>query len=797
MFWSGISVKVYRVNFFKTRYLLLSAAASAFPAALPAADIQVPQRAEDVDFAAVKAAEAAKERAELEKIEAAKKAKREEFEKAEAARRADLASKLSAQQKKSEGKYRSSYLSSLSGATPQLEAKSPLDYDTETGKFVAKTNARLTDKNFEVEADVIEFYSKDGRAKAAGDVRMSQEKVRVLARSVELSSSENTMKAAYVRLGSNPLFIETDGVSGDKRMISAGKSSIYFGEPDFASMNVGVGGISYDSDEDYLELEDALFKIGPVPFMYVPYYGQYGLERPPFIFENRVGYNSDFGFRIQNTVLYTGLGPVAPGVLLDGYTKRGVLFGPAADYDYSSDWFRAVGELRSGYISDQGSDGVLGVNSFGAPIPRDRFFIDWKNRASISERIGVTSLLNYWSDEFVTRDFRESIFDRDQVPDNFAEASYRGDFYSFSAFARFLPNSWESAVQRLPEATFNMPSRAVLNTGIYQNFFATYGYYRDSSPQGLRDTLSFDRFDAYYGLSRPVKLNSWSSITPILGGRLTYYGSTADNSGSYVRMLGQAGFDAQADAWGLWEVRSQTLGIDGVRHNIRPVVKYRYIPSADQGKSRIKQVDTLYYGSYPSVFDLGLMRNVDDLYSANTMRVGLENVFQTRDGSYGSREIARIDLYQDFNFERQPYISNPGRRYSFSDFYANVSVSPARWLTIGAYNRLNVNNSVEAEINGYLRISDGDEWRLELGNYYLASEISQYYLLAQYRISENYMLMGRWHYDARLSKMTDQAYILWTRLGNSWIIEYQISFRSGSTRENDLSFGARLNFATF
>ena len=45
--------------------------------------------------------------------------------------------------------------------------------------------------------------------------------------------------------------------------------------------------------------------------------------------------------------------------------------------------------------------------------------------------------------------------------------------------------------------------------------------------------------------------------------------------------------------------------------------------------------------------------------------------------------------------------------------------------------------------------------------------------------------------------LTDQTYTLWTRLGNSWVVEYQISYRSGSSRQNNFSFGARISMAIF
>ena len=797
-------VKNEGVNFFKRYQLFLCALSCVFAQQLGAAagdsatsSSQDTKDSKTVDFALLKKREALEaEQARL-KLEAERKKRLEQLQEAESRQSENLSEKLKNQQAQADTKYKNQYFANLKGARPVLTADLPVEYDTESGILLARKNAKLTDKQFQLSADVIGFSSADSAAAASGDVRFSQEKLRFLSENLSIGIKDSAFKSDYSRFGSNPIFIETEALDYNNKNFTAKDSTVYFGEPDTFALNMEVSDIAYDSNTDLLELNNVLFKFGPAPFFYVPYYAQYGLDRPPFEVENRVGYNGDYGLLLQNTILYTGLGNVSPGVLLDYYSKRGFLLGPAADYDYKSEDFAISGEFRSGYINDNGGAGILGVDSLGRPITNDRYFIDWNNKMRVGERFRLNSVLNYWSDEFVTRDFRESLFDEDQVPDNFAEATYYGDFYTFSAFTRFLPNSWEQTVQRLPEIRFDMAPLPVLNTGVYQNAYAAYGYYRNASNDMLYDTFSTDRLDAYYGLTRPIKLNYWSSFTPVIGGRLTYYGSTLDNQGSYVRMLGQIGFDAQAEIWGLWQVRSKTLGIDGVRHNLRPIIQYRYIPAASQGSGKIQPIDELYYGTYPSVLDLGLMRNTDNLYTTNVMRFGFENVFQTRDEKYGSREIARLDIYQDVNFDPYPYVTDKYRRTSYSDLYTNISVSPARWLTIGAYNRFDINDGTWAEIDGYVRISDSDEWAVYLGNVYLDSAISQYYAMVQYRISEKYMVLARWNYDSRISKMTDQTYVLRMRMGYSWYVDYMISFRSGSTRENNLSFGARLNLITF
>ncbi len=698
--------------------------------------------------------------------------------------------------KKSDGK---SPLSRMVSA-PEISADK-FDYlQGGDGDLVATGNAKIDDEKFELRADKIKYSQNTGAAEASGSVKASLAQARIAAETFRLNASKEELSVPHARFGSSPIFVEAGGINSAKNKVSFDEPVVYIGEPSPYSMTASASQIRYDTQSELLEFDDAVVSIGPVPVFYAPYYSQYGLEKPPFDIQTKAGYNSDYGAFLANTVIYNGLGNFDPGFLLDYYTERSVLFGPALNYDYKGveTWLR--GFAQGAYINDHGSADILGVDSLGRRIGRDRFFAQMRHAQMVSDNVAAIGSLAWWSDEFVTRDFRPEFFYDDQIPDNFAEVDYYGPSYTVSLFSRFAPNNWEIVQQRLPEARFDLQSGEILSTGVYQTMYASAGYLRSSGPeQLLSETFETARIDAYYGLMRPVRLNSWSSITPVIGGRLTYYGNPKNGNSDYTRMLGQIGFDAQMDVWGAWEYKSRTMGIDGLRHHISPVISYRYIPNATQGSGAIPGIDEISIEdfTYPPILDLGDMRNTDRLFKTNTLRVGLKNTLETRDETYGSREIARLDVFQDFNFDKRVLAQNDLKKSSFSDLYTNVSVSPARWLTLGCYNRFNIENLNVPETNAYIGLFDSDKFSLYLISSYLDGAITQYAALAEYRISERYRLLGRWAYDHRLEMLTDQTYTLWTRLGNSWVVEYQISYRSGSSRQNNFSFGARISMAIF
>ncbi|MBR4597281.1 MAG: hypothetical protein IKO42_02660, partial [Opitutales bacterium] len=122
----------------------------------------------DAELAKVRELEKKFSQTEAERIEEEKQKRREFFLESEKRRQAELEKRLEEERKQKRRKYKKSLFSGLKGSAPELVADSPIDYDVESGQVVAKDNAKLSDANFEILADRIEFNSKTGKAAAKG-----------------------------------------------------------------------------------------------------------------------------------------------------------------------------------------------------------------------------------------------------------------------------------------------------------------------------------------------------------------------------------------------------------------------------------------------------------------------------------------------------------------------------------------------------------------------------------------------------------------------------------------------------
>ncbi|MBO5254278.1 MAG: LPS-assembly protein LptD [Opitutales bacterium] len=677
---------------------------------------------------------------------------------------------------------------------------------SQDGVITATGNVRVDYDKLSAQARKARYSQKANAVRVMDDVRLSVDKARLITTATDISIDGKSMKTDYARFGTYPLYVKAQSVSGSEKEIVLEKSRAYFGEPASAALSAETEKTTYNPETKEVHMDDVWIKIDEIPFLYLPSYSVDADDPFPWEIRNRIDYNSDYGIAIQNTVHYTGYEQFAPGFLLDGYTKRSLLAGPAFRYNVKTANNIMFGSLQTGFIYDTGSREDVGENFFGRNIDRERYFVEYRHNQLYRDKLGLTAVISAWSDEYVTRDFRDDFFSNNQTPDNFVEGIYYGNMWTSSIFTRFAPNNWELVQQRLPEVRADVQPVELFNTGAYVRGFASAAYLHQYNPYPNyytyvpNESIKSKRIDGYVGIDRPIQISDWFKVTPVAGARATSYFDTASGSSNYTRTLAQVGFDAQMDIWGQFEWESKTMKIDGLRHHLMPILSYRYIPEAEKGKRRINAIDYDYFTTYPPILDLGNMRNIDDMSELNTLRFGFKNVFETRDKEFGSRELARFDVFQDINFKRRrpplryKYWTDDEYNQDYSELYVNFSVSPARWLTTGVYTRMSIEHATVPEIHPYITLMESDVASITLGVVYLENQekLNQYYAMAEYRISERYQVFGSWHYDAELSEFIYQQYGLRTKLGNTWLIEYYISHRTGSTRENSTSFGANI-----
>ncbi len=669
-------------------------------------------------------------------------------------------------------------------AQPDLTGKN-MTADMETKEAVVTGDARLVAGPLVLTADEIRYNAATRTASARGNLVITSGARRLVADEGSYSSTTGRITARNLRVGQFPVYVTGETVEGTFDELVFTNATVFFREDAAYTPSVTAARLVYAKDRiisadglglglhggHFLRLPKFEHALNADFISYISAHGGY---------RGRLGVFGEFGFHL----------PVAPGVKLGAdlglYSARGVMVGPSGSYHRSNADGRIDGSFFSGYINDSGD---RRTDIFGRPVPRDRSLFTWEHRQAHGEHFTLDGTFSYWSDSEVYRDFRNKEFNRVQQPDSFLEAAYTQDNYVLSAFARFHPNRYHRVQERLPEIRFDLMPVA-LPLGIYERFNASAAVLQ-SDAFGTDPQLRTNRFDAYYGLARPWAPTSWFTFTPVAGGRVTHYTDALGGKNDYTRTIGEVGFDARLLASGTFDYKNEIWEIDGLRHLVEPRLSYRYAPKADRGRAYIPPIDRRAFSTYLQPLSIGDSRHIDELSALNTARLSLVNTLQTRDAKYGSRNLAALTLAADYAFDPAPGRKNLG------DFYTELALTPAPWLRFDVFHRHDLHAPRLQEINTGVTLIDQEWWSLRLSTHFLRGQYDEYLLEYRRRINESFDVAALWRYDARNSRMNEQSYAVWQRLGQTWAMKYEISFFDGPRRESDFSLNIEVDLLKF
>jgi hypothetical protein len=183
------------------------------------------------------------------------------------------------------------------------------------------------------------------------------------------------------------------------------------------------------------------------------------------------------------------------------------------------------------------------------------------------------------------------------------------------------------------------------------------------------------------------------------------------------------------------------------------------------------------------------MRAIDQLQATNVVRVGLNNTLQTRDKTYGSRDLLTLNIDEDFRFQRAP------GQTDFSDLHAELVGTPTHWLELRVEDAVSATSFAQRAIDTDITVHEGEIWMARFGVGYLSDNYGTYYvpglgynpivgldtyhLEVRVRLNEVYSVFARGDYDERDHIFVDQYYGFSQRISNTWNVEYMVAFSQG------------------
>lgn len=665
-------------------------------------------------------------------------------------------------------------------------------YDQKTGEVLLRGNAQAIVGETEILADEIRYSMKQRVASAKGGVVLTTATQRLLAERLTYAVDTGIYSVDTLRVGQPPLFLSSKRAFGSPGRILLRDAIATWSEPGPWTPTLKAVEIDYESaGKGRFRAHDARVGLGDVLPVKLPRF-EYDLNSPLHSSATlRGGYRGELGAFIGAGLRW----PVSSGWRIGGdvdlYSARGILIGPGAAYSIDTrDGVRMTGRFSSGYINDVGD---REKDVLGRPIPERRGYLTWEHMQRVNQSLSIDLALNYWKDSEVLRDFRRDQFVRVQTPDTTLEATYFLDNQAFTLLGRFQPNAFHSVQERLPELRWDLLP-VQLPLGWFGRGSTSIAVLREDPPgNSPNGTLRSDRLDLYFGLNRNFSQREWLGMTPVLGGRLTHYRRTQDEADRdhYTRALGEVGLDTHIVASGVFDYKNERWGIDGLRHIVRPYASYRFVPEADKGRRYVPRIDRDVF--LPHLADIGIADplHIDDFKRMNVLRIGLENRLQTRDRDYGSRDLARFTLANDFRFSREL-----GER-AVAPTSMELALSPLSWLEASVYQSIETRDLSWQQTGASLTLRDADVWTLRFSAHHLKSEISEYAAEYGRRLNETFTAYGRWRYDARRGRWYEQAYDLGHNLGNAWHLRYGVTLYDGPRRESSFQFHIEIETRSF
>jgi LPS-assembly protein len=665
----------------------------------------------------------------------------------------------------------------------------------ENGKVLVAINASFASNGSFLSAQLIKLDTRTGLISAEGDVVYATTNLRILGAKAVMDPKNDVVVATQVRFGRNPVYLTADELRIEKGDKTIKGLRMWHNEPAASGMSLNIGSATYTEKDDWLALRDVRPQLAGLPFFYVPYYGQEGYQDIPYDVYLNMGSKDRQGTYLRTTTLARQTPSLWVGALLDFYSKSGFLVGPYLKYDNAKDkqaTTRWKGFFQAGYISDRGD---LLADSFGRLPGRTRAFEYGEINGRTADGLQIAGQLFATSDPDFVRDFRPNLTDRTGTPQLTLEVTkpWNGGLLSANIVAK--ADNYQEVAQKLPEVRFDLTETALGEHGLRQRGFAAVSYLNEQ-PAALAaptNAWSTARLDLYYGIAYPLSTGDWLTFKPVIGARATDWSSSLNGLGNRTKVMGQLGFDVEGLLTGSWNLVAKKWSIDGMRHSLRPVVQYRYLPGAEQGAGELPMADRAVALAAFQELDLADRADAASVTARQAARIGVRNTLATRDSVNGTRDLLRFDVFTNWE---QDAVTGTGNK---SDIQAHLSLTPAPWVSIDSYQRIPNGGGAAAESLNSIAFNSGDFWKASFGWYQLrqAEAANQLWVTGEIRLNSVYSGVASANYDALTHQSIYQSIGLVQRIGNSWEMEYSFQKRVSSYGDSALGFHLRARLFKF
>lgn len=455
-----------------------------------------------------------------------------------------------------------------------------LDYDRANDRYVAEGNVKISQDSMRLEADRIILNNKTGDAEAEGSVYL-QEQGNVI-RADKLQININT-KAGLIFNGD--LFISKENLHFKGDIIERrSETEFHVEKGTFTTCDKGewylkADEIDVDMDR-YATGSGVSFNMIGLPVFYTPYL-LFPVRRQSGILIPELALSSSEGFVMKN-ILFWAINDYQDMTFYSDYrAEHGI--GSGIEYRYVNSRHSA-GNFYFNYFNtfNRYYEERYGTRALTDSLPPDaRWFFSYNHQEEIAEDLSVRADINLVSDYAYFRDLERTLEPRSRpyLDSNlfYVERWETASLYLLGQYSTDLTQkNNDITLQKLPELRYSIFEEKIAGP-VHVNFEGSAtNFSRQDGANVMR--ADFDpRLSAVFG-------SEGVTITPRAGARATYYdrsGGNAEFPEPTDRRYYYAGADLNARLSRVYgEDKSEGLG--RVRHSIEPTVSYNYVPTVEQ-----------------------------------------------------------------------------------------------------------------------------------------------------------------------------------------------------------------------
>lgn len=626
-----------------------------------------------------------------------------------------------------------------------------ISYDQAGDQFTAEGGVLLTSEDKKLTADFARYDKKNRTIYSEGNVILIAGKDILTGDKMEIDVDKETgvIIRGSIFMQSTHFTIKADKINKiGENTYSAENGSVSTCEGDDPDWRIDGSYIEVTL-EGYGYVKHAALYAGKLPVFYSPFLyfpaktkRQSGFLVPEFGYSNRKGTELNLPYfwainRNSDATFYS-----------HSMSERGQKFGAEYRYMFQN---KTMGTAMFDFLNDTKiDDGTEATGDWGygdsesTQITRensDRYWFRMKHNQSFRNGVEAKIDLDIISDQDYLNEFKTGHSGFEKTDEYYLEAFGRGvdeydestresklnvskgwATYSLNVGAMWNDNviarrsgDTDNTLQKMPFVEFDAKKTKLGDTPFYYNLESGYNYfYRISSTKG-------HRVDFHPRFYLPYSFENYFSFEPSVGLRETAwnineYQNPDDDDEDYLhREIYDITLDLSSEVYNVFH--ADFLGIDKIKHSIRPQAVYTFIPD-------IGTKDNPYFDSIDSIDETSeITYSISNYFTSRSERTVFRQRLEDSGNdsgtgsdsedkpSYDYSQFCRFKLSQTYDI-KAAWENDPE---PFSPITGELDLSPTKYLIISGeaqYSRYStrfVTYNASAEISDYR----GDKLRLE------------------------------------------------------------------------------------